>query len=170
MSKVSPGSGRAQTWISWSFASGSVIPISRSPTVTVPSVWPMSDSQILMPWAGLVDTTAAQASRRTLAHGDRIVRLDMSSTQNRQNLAWEADVNQRIGAGKSIIPADSRSCGYFDARIGWPRRDSNPHGRYRPEDFKSSASANSATRPRLQDSCPQDSCPQDSCPQNSCGP
>ena len=29
----------------------------------------------------------------------------------------------------------------------WPRRDSNPHGGYPPRDFKSRASANSATRP-----------------------
>ena len=30
----------------------------------------------------------------------------------------------------------------------WPRRDSNPHGPFGPQDFKSRASANSATRPK----------------------
>ena len=31
----------------------------------------------------------------------------------------------------------------------WPRRGSNPHGGYPPRDFKSRASANSATRPSV---------------------
>ena len=31
----------------------------------------------------------------------------------------------------------------------WPRRGSNPHGGYPPRDFKSRASANSATRPGI---------------------
>ena len=53
---------------------------------------------------------------------------------------------------------DSRHISVSPYSVRWPRRDLNPHERLSPRDFKSRASADSATRPRTQRSPSNQSC------------
>ena len=92
---------------------------------------------------GTDDVNVANAQRQAQHTGRKTMRRDAKSC--------DGDKVGRPGARtetleiSNVMRRRARGC---NARQQWPRRGSNPHTGYPIRDFKSRASANSATRPR----------------------